>query len=321
MSIAPTIDVVMATLNGAAYLPAQLDSIAAQTMVPRRIWVRDDGSIDATPLILRRWADQAGNLRLLPGSSGRLGVNASYHTLLRRAAGEGASDTYRAADFLAFSDQDDVWLPGKLERAVGTLQALGEPAEVPALYCSAAIVTDRDLNPSGETPHWPHPPSLANALVENVALGCTVVLNRAAVQLLARDWPAQAVIAHDWWCYLAVAACGGVMVFDPEPGLHYRQHGKNAIGQAGSRLGQWSRRLSRLRHGAALPPVFAQAQGMLMSFDDRLSGEARAVLMQFLRAREGLGPRLMAALAPVARRQRWADDLLFRLMLLGGALG
>ena len=117
----------------------------------------------------------------------------------------------KSAEYIAFSDQDDVWLPAKLERAIAALRNIDR--KEPALYCSSATITNERLQPIGLTPLWPKPPAFGNALVENIATGCTVVLNRPAIDLLAAGPLPERAIFHDWWCYLVVSAFGTV-VFD-----------------------------------------------------------------------------------------------------------
>src|SRR5262249_5781043 len=154
--------VLMSTFNGARYLEQQIDSIRAQTVATTLV-VRDDGSTDATLRLLGAYS-ASRELALTRGRN--LGITRSFFRLLRSAA--------QGAQYVAFSDQDDVWLPTKLQRAVDALSRL---AHAPALYCSRCVITNARLEPIGLTPLWPHAPAFGNALVENVATGCTIVLN------------------------------------------------------------------------------------------------------------------------------------------------
>src|ERR1700719_2334213 len=118
----PSVCVLLSTYNGEAFLEAQLESLRAQTGVEVRLHARDDGSTDGTVALLRR---HAGTWPSLVGlqSAENLGPAKSFLELLRTAPD---------ADFYAFCDQDDVWLPGKLARAAEALA--GDTG--PALYCS-----------------------------------------------------------------------------------------------------------------------------------------------------------------------------------------
>lgn len=219
----PNVEVLLSTYCGARFLPEQLRSIEAQSLAPKRILVRDDGSDDGTVALLTSAAKDA-RYRLLPQA--HLGTMRSYFELLRSSTAN--------ADYVAFADQDDVWKPGKLQRAVSMLMSAGDE-HTPMLYCSRAEIVDAQLRPLGLTPPAPYHPSLANALVQNIAMGCTTVINRAARDLICRAVP-PAYAYHDWWSYLLVSAFGNV-VFDPEPSMLYRQHGGNLVGANTSAFG------------------------------------------------------------------------------------
>jgi glycosyltransferase involved in cell wall biosynthesis len=138
---------------------------------------RDDGSTDGTPDMLRRFATGPG-----PGSSvevngcGRIGPTQSFLRVLREAAGRGF-------DTFAFADQDDVWLPDKLTRG---MRALGvAPFETPALYFARQVFVDEALARIGISCRLKHAPGFPAALTQNVATGCTMMMNRPAAALIA----------------------------------------------------------------------------------------------------------------------------------------
>ncbi len=99
----------------------------------------------------------------------------------------------------------------------------------PVLYCSRVKIVDADLREIGHTPRLRKSPGIANALTQNIASGCTIVLNEAARKEVISILPPERTM-HDWWCYIVVAAAGGQIIFDGEPGILYRQHGANEIG-------------------------------------------------------------------------------------------
>lgn len=304
MTSAPRVEILLATYNGARYLPEQLDSLVAQTHRPLSLVVRDDGSTDDTPAIVARYAERLP-LRVLPG--GHLGVRRAFFALLA------AADP--AAEYVAFCDQDDVWLPDKLARAVA---ALAERApDQPALYCARAILTDGALNPIGHTRLPNRPPGFYNALIENIASGMATVMNRAAVNLINAAPPDAAVNPiHDWWAYQAVTACG-TAIYDPEPALLYRQHGRNTIGVARGPFAGFRARVMRQLSGQSRGEISALAGELRRCLGDRMTPEARTLLDDFLQPRG-----LLARLGYVARcplhRQRPSDDLAFRLLYLLG---
>ncbi len=304
MTTAPRVEILLATYNGGRFLREQLDSLAAQTHRPLSLVVRDDGSTDDTLAIVEGYADRLA-LRVLRG--GHLGVRRSFFALLA------AADP--AADYVAFCDQDDVWRPDKVARAVAALRRC-DPA-VPALYCARAILTDGTLNPIGHTRLPNRPPGFYNALIENIASGMATVMNRAAVDLINAAPPSAAVNPiHDWWAYQAVTACG-TAIYDPEPALLYRQHGGNTIGVARGPFAGLRARVMRQLSGQSRGEISALAGELRRCLGGRMTPQARAMLDDFLRPR-GPAARLGYILRCPLHRQRPSDDLAFRLLYLLG---
>ncbi|MEL6608096.1 MAG: glycosyltransferase [Pseudomonadota bacterium] len=209
----------MATRNGAAYLPAQLDSLRAQTHKDWSLIASDDGSTDATWDILgHAFQTITGHRRKGP----QQGFAANFLSMLS----ELPADT----DYVAFCDQDDVWAREKLERAIRHLPApdrLGFYAAC-ARPCDATLVPlDRGFRCKAKRL------SLDRAFWVSDTLGNTVVMTRALSDLVARTAAHAAPLrTHDWLAYLCAAACGADMVHDPWAAVAYRQHGANTIGAA-----------------------------------------------------------------------------------------
>lgn len=222
----PHIRIVMATRNGAAFLPQQLESIVGQEHGAWSLFVGDDGSQDATCDIIRAFGDAhpQRDVQLVAGP----GRGSAANFLTQAAA------AVRPGDWLAFADQDDVWMPHKLARALDQIGPVAA-GEVVA-YSSRAHLADADLTPQGISPLHPRPPGFGNALVQNVISGYATVLSPAAADLVVRSVPhalAAGVPFHDWWIYQVITGAGGRVVLDAEPGLYYRQHGGNILGHHG----------------------------------------------------------------------------------------
>ena len=120
-----------------------------------------------------------------------------------------------------------MWLPEKLARGVEALD--GVAAGTPALYCARQSLVNAALRPIRLSARVTDPPGFPQALTQNIATGCTVMLNADAVRLIAgaREPPDT---LHDWWAYLVVTAAGGRVLIDDEPTVLYRQHAGNAVG-------------------------------------------------------------------------------------------
>lgn len=278
--MAAAIAVLMATYDGAAHLAAQLDSIAGQTLPPRWLVISDDGSGDATLAIVAGFAARHPGIAVtvLPGP--RLGAAANFLQLLAHVP--------EGAEFAALSDQDDVWLPGKLAEGAALLGA----ANLPALLGTRTLVCDANLRGAHPSPLWRRPFGFGHALVQSFAGGNTMMLNRAAIGLAAgAAAEAGQVVMHDWWLYQIIAGAGGQVVFDARPQLYYRQHGANQIGANRGPMAK----LHRLR--ALLRGDFRRWNGInlraLAASAHRLTPENRAVLQGFAQLRDlPLWPRI-----------------------------
>lgn len=228
MSGEPLIDILLATYNGAGYLAPQLDSLLAQTHGHYRLWVSDDGSTDDTLAILRSYEGAFGaRMVLLSPSQASGGVARNFERLMRASADDGR------APYIAFCDQDDVWLPQKNARLLAALRALEAQAgaAAPCLVHSDLTVVDQNLqllSPSFAAYQRIPPARITprTLLSVNQVTGCATLINRALLQM-ALPLPAEAVM-HDWW--LALMSGSGARRFLPEPLMLYRQHGRNQIG-------------------------------------------------------------------------------------------
>lgn len=302
------IAVLLSIYNGERYLPALLDSVAAQDRNDWQLYWRDDGSRDASRACLARLPASRGH-EIGGQGNANLGYARAFLCLLREAD--------ERCEGFAFCDQDDVWLPDKLSRAMTALNAVTPGA--PALYCSRQYLTDENLRITGLSPPVRRPTVFANALVQNVATGCTVVLNRAAraVVLACGELPPH--IPHDAWCYMAVTGAGGTVHFDPKPSLLYRQHGGNQIGATAALPVRALRALKRGPYDF-LDALFVATEALRKG--EPIALENRALLTHLVNVRDM--PR-WEALRAIARlplfRQTPAETLVLYLWLLIGLVG
>ena len=227
------IAVLLCTMQGERYLRQQLDSIAAQTYTNWEVWASDDGSDDATLSILEEYRARWGEARLSIRSGPSQGFVSNFFSLV--------CNSEIKADYYAYADQDDVWQADKLLRAVEWLDQ--SPNEIATLYCARTCLVDDENRQIGFSPLFHKAPGFANALVQNIGGGNTMVFNESARTLLRGTSEGVQVIAHDWWTYIVISGCGGRVYYDPVPSVQYRQHGNNLIG---SNAG-WAMRLLRIR--------------------------------------------------------------------------
>jgi glycosyltransferase involved in cell wall biosynthesis len=217
-----TVSVAMATYNGAPHLEQQLESIVSQTLPPAELVVHDDGSTDETVDLLTAFAsDSPFPVQVRVSEAGGGFADAFLHAA-----------TLCTGEFVAFCDQDDVWLPEKLATVVAALRA---PDVVLAVHlCS---VVDDGLRPVGRT--FPRiGPGVCPPLSTDPWLpvpGMAMAFERSLIEGLdlhrrppSHDLPGRPV-RHDEWIY-GLARAAGSVAFLPQPLALYRQHAKNVMG-------------------------------------------------------------------------------------------
>lgn len=224
----PTVAVLLSAYNGAAYIETQVASILNQEQVEIRLYIRDDGSTDDTLNILRRLKQQdaTGRIALFQGEN--LGYQASFLWLLREA---------EPAEYYAFADQDDLWLPGKLRRATDCLQSLSNPA---ALYASGLQITDEALNVKSVKDISGRRTTLGSYFTRGTLAGCTFVFTEALRRLALRirwDRATASPVDHDFLVACCGFACGQVYL-DKEALILHRRH-RATVTSGGS--GLWKR--------------------------------------------------------------------------------
>jgi glycosyltransferase involved in cell wall biosynthesis len=274
----------LATRNGAAFLDEQLRSLAGQTHPSIDVWASDDGSTDGTPAILSDWQGrwEKGVFRICEGPRGGFAEN--FRALISNDAAE--------ADFFACCDQDDLWEAHKLESALAWMRS--EDASLPLLFCSRTLNISELGAPIGTSPLFRRKPSFRNALVQSLAGGNTIVLNRAARDVVALASRRAHFVSHDWWMYQIVTGAGGIAHYSPEPLVRYRQHAENLVGANTS----WRARLGRLRRlrGGQFAEWNDVNLASLEKNRDLLTPDAIEALELFARARKSKLPSAIAGL-------------------------
>lgn len=295
------VQVLMSTYNGEKYLSEQLDSIIHQEYPNISILIRDDGSSDQTVQILDDYIKRYSNIRYYQGPN--IGCWQSFMDLIV------SSD--KDADYLAFSDQDDVWKVDKISVAVSTLDKMNP--KVPLLYCSRLLPVGENLEPIKVTIHNVNfKPSYGNAIIQNICTGCTGVINRVAANMAMSKIPLF-MVQHDWWFYL-IASCYGEVVYDETPYILYRQHGNNEVGARTTHFEQLKYRLRtyRKRRGN----IYKQ----LKEFDKlfRPKGEKKELLDLVLATNYSFKKRLEMITNKKIYRQKFSDDLIYKMIILIG---
>jgi glycosyltransferase involved in cell wall biosynthesis len=278
-SACPTVHVLLATYNGARFLDAQLQSLAEQTWKNWTLTISDDGSTDGTLEIVKKFA-AASEQKISVIEGPRLGSTQNFFHLLQ------STQVHENSNLFAFCDQDDIWLPQKLSKAVSAYRVHTAPSQ-PFLYCGRTSVVNAELKPLGMTDLPRRGLTFSNALTQNIASGNTMVFNHALTLLMLKVNPLHSVW-HDWTAYQVATGCGGVVAFDPIPMLLYRQHGANVIG---SKDGLLSR---LLRVGSLLDGRYRIWCGLtelaIKDLEAHLTPQARTTFAGFRLARSSKSP-------------------------------
>ena len=299
----------LALYNGAEHIAAQLESIATQDHQDWRLVVSDDGSSDTGPQIVREFATcfADGQVTLIQGPK----AGATQNFLAMMALPE-------ADEYLSLADQDDVWRPAKLSRAIAALQA----ASGAGLYSACTTICDAQLKPLAGSRRFSGPFDFRNALVQAVTAGNTCVLTPEAIRLVRQAVPAamaQRLESHDWWLYQIVSGMGMGIIRDDAEVLLYRQHDDNLKGRNDTvpamkaRLGQ----LFAGDYGGWLHGNVAA----LSEVSELLTPENQRVLNRFRRALGSSGWSMAREFARLGlRRQTPAGTAALYAAALGGRL-
>jgi glycosyltransferase involved in cell wall biosynthesis len=215
------LSVSMITFQGAAYLKAQMDSILGQSIPVHEIIVCDDGSTDGTKEILATYAESHPHIQLHFNEK-NLGTVANMQQCLRKTTG----------DLIFLTDQDDVWLPNKVEKTLAFFQ---ENPNADAVFSNADIIDEVGETQFGMTlwdiigfPYGQVELADFERRVDNVVTGAGLAFKRD-IELLEKDIPQIPGLLHDGWIGLYFAA-KNTLLANPEKLLQYRSHANQQVG-------------------------------------------------------------------------------------------
>lgn len=260
----PKVQVVMATYNGEPFLDEQLESLRRQSFREWVLWVRDDGSTDATVEMVRRHGREDPRIRLVEDRLGNQGPAGNFAALLAHALA-------KEAEYVFLADQDDIWVDDKMERQLALMleREHEDTSDIPRVMYSDLEVVDRDMRRIHRSfmryemlRHEANP--LPVLLAQNFVTGCTMLVNRKLLEFALPIPPR--VLMHDWWLALCAAATGRLHHL-PEQTVRYRQHGRNQVGAQG----YW-------RHLIPFSIVFGRKRGMRVGNFVRTVCQAQALL-------------------------------------------
>lgn len=224
-----TVAVMMATYNGEKFLQEQLDSLINQTYDNWVLFIRDDNSIDDTRKIIDIYCEQYSKKicfiedNSLPSGGAKNNFVGLYQWVTKRFD----------FSYYMFCDQDDVWLPQKIEQSINTIKREEKQEEIPLLFHSDLIVVDQKLNIINDS-YMKYRVINGNVndinhlLIQNNVTGCTMLWNKKLNDIIKKTINTD-IVMHDWWIAL-IACLYGKIVFSSRALIYYRQHNKNVVG-------------------------------------------------------------------------------------------
>lgn len=236
----PRIAVLLATYNGIRWIEEQLSSILKQQDVEVSVFVSDDQSTDGTLAWCEKFAKEDSRVIILPVSPVRFGGAAkNFFRLVKEV-------DFSGFDYIAYADQDDIWLSDKLITAHNIM--IAESASAISTNVVAFWPDGRELLIDKAQPQ-----RVLDYLFEAAGPGCSYVLKVTEAlkfkEFLIERWEyANDVALHDWLTYAWFRANGHRWIIDPRPSIRYRQHDGNQVG-ANEGLSAIIRRLQLIRSG------------------------------------------------------------------------
>lgn len=218
------IDILLASYNGEKYIAEQIESILDQTYKDWFLYIKDDCSTDNTVNIInayeKRYRDK---IKVVVSDKPTGSAKDNFFSILQ----------YSKSDYIMTCDQDDVWIPEKIEITYNKMkEAENSYKDIPILVHTDLKVADENLNIISDSLLKMQNldssrDKLNNLLVQNIVTGCTVMVNRKLLDYIMTI-PKNAIM-HDWWMALIAASLGKIK-FIEKPTVLYRQHNHNDVG-------------------------------------------------------------------------------------------
>ena len=263
------IDILMATYNGEAFVEEQVRSIMNQSYSDWRLLVHDDGSTDHTIAILRRLSKQDSRIILIEDGIHGLGIARHFIHMLQ----------YSDAPYCMFCDQDDIWLPSKVQTMYEAIRMLQQDCPQ-VVYANAYVWCPQQGIISHQTT-LTYPTTLRQMLFLNTGIqGASAIFNRAMCKCLRT--PLDSYAMHDHALLLA-GICLGKVQYIHQPLMYYRQHAHNATGHTAGSI--W-KKISHMWSNRHIPLVsqlhMEGVRAFFTCFHQALSAEDKQLIEVFL---------------------------------------
>ena len=298
------VNILMSTYNGEKYIESQLKSLLDQTYNNIEIHIRDDGSTDKTVEIIKKYCSYS-NIRLYEGNN--IGYKKSFFWLLNNCTD---------ADYFAYCDQDDIWLPVKIEMAV---LALEKYDSIPAMYMCDFYWSDENAKPLRCNKAYKIDHSLERYITagDMNTFGFSEVFNKKAAEGIRNKDCTQKCV-HDQVIYL-YCLCNGKVVWDDKAYVYYRRFGNNASVQelvGGSKWSHFCWRVKTFLFTSSRDDVYARYKEFLEVFQNDIPKKDAETIHLYLNK----GKRVRKACFTRRYRDTFIDECAIRLLFLIGRM-
>lgn len=269
-----TVEILLATYNGAQYLKEQLESIVKQDYEDWVVRACDDASTDDTYNILKEYQEQYPDKFILTRNEEGYGsAKKNFMHLLKNSS----------CNYVMCCDQDDVWLANKISLTLRAMEE-NEQGETPVLVHTDLKVVDSNLNVLSESffehSNFRKEFHLNEILIQNFVTGCTMMMNRPMVELMNRIDDCDSILMHDWLASVLATSVGKV-VFVDTPMMLYRQHAINSVGAKKYGFALFVTKLKEAKMKQSLIDTCIQAAEIAAMYQDVLKEDHYTLIHQY----------------------------------------
>lgn len=301
--------VILSSYNGENYIEEQIESLLGQSYQNMEIYVRDDGSTDKTFEILKKY-EKLKKIRLESGNN--IGYINSFLTGLKNCGD---------ADYYFYCDQDDVWYPDKIQRAVDTINERydqNEKEKNAILYFSDYDYYDQRLQFQCHSSSFKKGPSFQNALVDFLSLGVTVSINKKARNEICRFKPINNIGGHDGWTYLVCSGIGYVIYDRGYYGVKYRRHNETVTETNMNFIEKMCWRYDKFIKNNKIKLMKKRLIEFEKYYGDQLSLEQKKILAPFIEENHKFKNIVKRVFSTRMYRQNYFEEIQLRLLILCG---
>lgn len=309
------VNIILPTYNGEQYIEALFQSLINQTYRNIDVWIRDDGSTDGTLAIIQHYCaasfdgvrfhqikDDLGNLKT---------ARCCFEILLNASP----------AEYYAFCDQDDVWNPEKIQRAVDFLDTVDD--QTCALYAAGYHICDANLNliQEGRKPRPFSQLNLGRAFFNygaGLGQGFTLVFNRRMKELAFRPGHSE-IRGQDVWLWAVVTGLQGIYYYDDYPSAMYRRHGATVTETGKGKLQLWKSRFKYFWDAGLFHRVSRAIDNYRILFYDQVTKDEDRMFLEIFGHYQTFGKkRLRKVFYPYRLKLTWPEEFATRFAFLCG---